>query len=521
VSARAPREEFGTSWRLADGEWHRLHPATPLLRGGVAFVAILGIVIVNLRDTLIQLVVGGPDLGEDPVRWILTNGYAAAFFAIVLGVLLLFTLGFYVSWRMSSFRITDELVEVRSGVLFRTNRRGRLDRIQGVNISRPLLARVFGAAKLEVDVAGHDANVHLSYLGSAAADELRREILLLASGTHSEPAGAAPTGSFLQQRASELLAPERDPNSAPPESVVDLHLGRLLGSLLLSGFTVVILGAVAALAVAVAITHEYFFLFAFVPGIIGMAGFYVRRFTRSVRYSIAATPDGIRVGFGLLSMTNETLPPGRIHAIQVSQPLLWRPAGWWEIRINRASTSQGRGADRQEQTIILPVGNSTDVSNVLSLLLPHLDGEALGFLDRGLISRGGEDGFVNSPPRARVLRWVSRARNGFASLDGIIVLRRGAIWRVLVIVPQARIQSVGLHQGPLLRALRLASVRLHTVAGPVDARLGALDAVKATTFFTEVADAAVTSGLADATHRWRAAPVTAPRTASPTVSTAQ
>ncbi len=514
MSSRTGREQFAKSWRLADGEWHRLHPATPLLRGGVAFVAIAGIVVVNLRDTLIQLVVGGPDFGEDPVSWILSNGYAAAFFAIVLGVLLLFTAGFYISWRMSSFRITDELVEVRSGVLFRTHRRGRLDRIQGVNISRPLLARLVGAAKLEVDVAGHDANVHLSYLGSAAADELRREILLLASGTRSEPSTASePTGSFLQQRASELLAPERDPNAAPPESVVDLHLGRLLGSLLLSGFTIVIIGAVAALAVSVAITHEYFFLFAFVPGIIGMAGFYVRRFTRSVRYSIAATPDGIRVGFGLLSMTNETLPPGRIHAIQVSQPLLWRPAGWWEIRINRASTSQGRGADRQEQTIILPVGNSTDVRNVLSLLLPHLGAESLGFLDRGLVSRGGDDGFVNSPPRARVLRWFSRARNGFASLDGLVVIRRGAIWRVLVIVPEARIQSIGLRQGPLLRSLRLASVRLDTVAGPVVARLGALDVVRATEFFTSIADAAVASGAADATHRWRAS--------APTASTAQ
>ncbi len=505
MSSRTEREQFAKSWRLADGEWHRLHPATPLLRGGVAFVAIAGIVIVNLRDTLIQLVVGGPDFGEDPVSWILSNGYAAAFFAIMLGVLLLFTAGFYVSWRMSSFRITDQLVEVRSGVLFRTHRRGRLDRIQGVNISRPLLARLVGAAKLEVDVAGHDANVHLSYLGSAAADELRREILLLASGTRSEPSATSePTGSFLQQRATELLAPERDPSAAPPESVVDLHLGRLLGSLLLSGFTIVILGVIAALTVVIAITHDYVFFLVFVPGIVGMGGFYVRRFTRSVRYSIAATPDGIRVGFGLLSMTNETLPPGRIHAIQVSQPLLWRPAGWWEIRINRASTSQGRGADRQEQTIILPVGNSADVRNVLALLLPHLDSDSLGFLDRGLVSRGGDDGFVNSPPRARLLRWFSRARNGFASLDGLVVIRRGAIWRVLVIVPEARIQSIGLRQGPVLRSLRLASVRVDTVAGPVVARLGALDAVQATEFFTAVADAAVASGHADATHRWRA-----------------
>jgi putative membrane protein len=80
-----------------------------------------------------------------------------------------------------------------------------------------------------------------------------------------------------------------------------------------------------------------------------------------------------------------------------------------------------------------------------------------------------------------------------------------------VIVPEARIQSIGLRQGPLLRALRLASVRLDTVAGPVVARLGAIDAVGATEFFTSVADAAITAGAADATHRWRAsAPAVSP-----------
>ena len=59
---------------------------------------------------------------------------------------------------------------MRSGILFRTNRRGRLDRIQGINIVRPFLARLVGAARLEISVAGQDANVQLAYLGSSAAE---------------------------------------------------------------------------------------------------------------------------------------------------------------------------------------------------------------------------------------------------------------------------------------------------------------------------------------------------------------
>ena len=51
---------------------------------------------------------------------------------------------------MHSFRITGDAVEVRSGILFRTQRKARLDRIQGINIVRPVLARLFGAAKLDI-----------------------------------------------------------------------------------------------------------------------------------------------------------------------------------------------------------------------------------------------------------------------------------------------------------------------------------------------------------------------------------
>ncbi len=105
--------------------------------------------------------------------------------------LLLFIGGFYLSWRMHTFRITDEQVEVRSGILFRTNRKGRLDRIQGINIVRPFFARLFGAARLEVNVAGSDGNVQLAYLSGVRADELRRDILLLASGTQQQKAAAA------------------------------------------------------------------------------------------------------------------------------------------------------------------------------------------------------------------------------------------------------------------------------------------------------------------------------------------
>ena len=44
---------------LTDGEWHRLHPATPLLKGGIALVILLGIVVNNAREFVVGAFVPG------------------------------------------------------------------------------------------------------------------------------------------------------------------------------------------------------------------------------------------------------------------------------------------------------------------------------------------------------------------------------------------------------------------------------------------------------------------------------
>nr|WP_249408772.1 PH domain-containing protein [Frigoribacterium sp. CFBP 8751] len=498
---------------------------------------------------------------------------------------------------MHTFRVGEDVVEVRSGIVFRTNRRARLDRIQGINIQRPLLARVFGAAKLEVNQAGQDANVNLAYLRSASADDLRREILRRAGGAQ-QPHAPAPSaagspveapaagtgdvtdaaavagtagpghpdahaphrqgfGGLVEQRANEFLAPELDPDEAPPQSVVALSPGRLIGSTVLSGYTLFLLAAVVAIVISVVTTGEWFLLFVLLPAVLGSGGFYVNRITKSLRYTIAGTRDGVRIGYGLFSTSNETLPPGRIHSVKVSQPLLWRPFGWWDVKINRASRSSTKGAAGQENTTILPVGDEDDVRRVLELVLPELVGVAavgvaaeearagssasadvpeavasatgpetdasvagdaappavrdaveattehtLSLVEGGLRSSGTDGGFTVSPRRAAVLRWFSWRRNGFRSAPGALLLRKGAIWRQLVIVPLPRVQSVGLVQGPLRRRLRLATVHLHTVQGPIVAEIGALDQDDALGFFTTASREAVAAAHADRTHRW-------------------
>ena len=516
---------------LADGEWHRLHPATPLLKGGIALIAILGIIVANLRERLVEWLIPGAECppgvcDEDPISIILERYLLLALLGVAVVILVVIGL-FWLSWRMHTFRVTDEVVEVRSGVVFRSHRKARLDRIQGINIARSLFARIFGAAKLEISAAGSDANVQLAYLSSANADGLRAEILTRASGVRARVAAdavaAAEAGEGLpvgtsdavranlaevaRARLAEFTAPELDPNLAPPQSVVTMNAGRLIGSTVLSSGTIMFVAIVVGVLVAVSVGGAGgWAFFGLIPTLFGLGSYLVNRVLKSLRYSIAATADGVRVGFGLLSTTNETIPPGRIHAVEITQELLWRPFDWWTVRVNLASQSSSPGAAGQQSTTILPVGSRAEVLKVLELVLPSLvTDETRLLIEGGLAPARPEDGFTTSPRRGAVLRWFSWRRNGFMLHTDAVILRRGAVWRSLTVVPTARTQSVAAHQGPLERLLRLAKVRVHTVNGPVTASIGALDVGDASALFRDAAAAGVVAIRADRSHRWGSA----------------
>jgi putative membrane protein len=155
---------------------------------------------------------------------------------------------------------------------------------------------------------------------------------------------------------------------------------------------------------------------------------------------------------------------------------------------------------------MLPVGTQADVERVLELILPRLGvDDRRSLIETGMVSRGGSDGFTNAPARAAWLRPFSWRRTGYALAGDVALLRRGTLSRELIFVPLARLQSLGVHQGPLQRMLQLASVRLHTVAGPVSASLAVAAVDEAERFFERVAAAAVESANSETSHHWNTA----------------
>ncbi|WP_426185409.1 PH domain-containing protein [Microbacterium sp. TWP3-1-2b2] len=531
---------------LADGEWHRLHPLTPLFKGGLVLIIVAGIMLNNFRDRIIYWGIGlfapeeahvGDYAGGDPVDWVFENNLILVVLLVVLGVLIVLIALFWLVWRFQEFRISDEHVEVRKGIIFRSQRRAPLDRVQGVNLTRPFPARLIGMAKLEVVGAGTDANVPLEYLSTTKAETVRSDILRLASGARAarearqhgrSPQNAAPAGAAtirsqfvgsLNGGVNDLIGGV-DLNDVAPESVVKIPTGRLVGSQLLAGvlwlgFFILIFGITMAFAIPAILSDGDpdawigvvgILLGVGVPFVIAAVAIVWAQISRSLRYSIAPTSDGVRITFGLFTTVTETIPPGRIFAVEVTQSILWRPFGWWTIKINRMSgksVSQQQSSTAQQFNIVLPVGTRDDVERVLALVLPDMP-EA----DRPLIWEQGIFGPQTGDPYQVLQRrgWWRRPfswkRHGFAVTDFGVIMRRGNFWRKLAVFPLARMQGVSAAQGPIDRAQRVAALKVHSVTGPVLGDVVGIESAALTAAMDDISRRAAAAAGRDHSHRW-------------------
>lgn len=536
--------------------WRRLHPLSPLLRGGVVLFVVLGIIVANFRDRFVELFFGdrlmsrevevdlsdsgsmSVDAGGDVVDlfvFLSEEGLILIVLAALIAVILLIILFFWISWRFTSYRITDEAVETRGGVLFRTHRRAPLERIQSVNLQRSLLARICGLTKIQVLTAGQGGKVELAFLGHGDAKVVREQIVVRAAmkrGETTMPDSARPDpaatgldapspavgldGRFLSPGADRLTAhvngfidADVDPDAVEQNTLLRVPAGRLIASILL-GWDTIFMVALMVAAVLAAIFFEPMIAFAIIP--LGIAGVSVifSQFNKGFNFTLSRGRDAVRTGSGLTSTVTETLPLGRIHAVEARQPLLWRPLGWWRARITTAGYSIAQAGQSSTQNVVLPVGSASDVLRVLETLLPGIGDEEheIAGLRDGLTGRGAE--FVGAGRRSfGVLLW-GRRRAGVRIADAeqptaTLQVRRGVLTRSLSVMPIVRAQSVQLGRPLMHRMLGLATVQAHTVLGPVRMQMRGLGLAEARAFFDTLAATVLRVQGADAAARARGA----------------
>jgi putative membrane protein len=426
----------------------RLHPLTPLLRG--ARLAVLAVVAISWQ--------GYQNLGTQ--RWLLA----------VAAVAILVLIGSAVSYLVTGYHVVGRELRVYEGLVSRRTRTIPLERLQAVELVQPLLARLFGLAELRLEVVGASkTEAPLAFLRLDEARALRQRLLDLANigraGAAHAPAavGAEATQAGVAAPVAEL---ERPVHRVDNRDLVISQLLRPQWWVLPLGIAAPIFffaseGDVNFIAVASTVT-----------AVVGVVLQPVRTLLSEWRFSIARGLDGLRLRRGLLETRSQTVPAGRVQALAVQWPLLWRGHRWVRVRMEIAGVSTGN-ASEQTRAGLLPVGTVPVAEQVIAEVLPSFVLTSVA---------------VHAPPRrARWLAPLQQRVLGYQVGPAAFATRDGLLTRQLVIVPYERVQSVRIRQGPLQRLIRVASVWADTAGGLTAAALH-VDVAEAGALATELAE---------------------------------
>lgn len=410
----------------------KVHRLTPLIKEWTLLFALVVIALVN---------------GFEPLyNWAREGSVGLAVVARVVGVVAggLVALGVasQLWWARTGFGIGEEELGIKRGVFTTHVRTARFDRIQAVDVVEPLAARIFGLAAVRVEAAGgNDSAIEIAYLPKREAESVRGEILR-AIAREGEAVEAGDEADYLV-----------DP--VPVRRTV-IGTALRLGTLAAAVFTAIPLLTDLTLAAAV-------------PVIIGAVPPIWRMVDESWQFRATRGGDAqevITVTYGLANRRRQAIPLGRIHAVSVSQPPLWRALGWWEVKVNVAGyKTSGDGGT----LALLPVGTLDQALAVVSALSP-LPVRALEQIDPATAEVD-----VRSPRRARWVSPVDFERQSLTLYDAAAIVTSGRISRRFVVVEVPHIQELTFEQGPLQRALGLGSARLDLVPGPVKATASDLD----------------------------------------------
>nr|WP_131102838.1 PH domain-containing protein [Streptomonospora litoralis] len=372
-----------------------------------------------LLVTVVFLALPGPLLLQFGLIWVLLMTLAVACGAVAFALL---------AWWNSSFGLREDHLVVHSGLVRRSSREIPLSRLQAVDVVRPLLMQVLGLAELRVELAGGDSSeIRLRYLSWNRAERLRATLLAHAAGLSGN-------------------TPE-----APEWPFYKLPFGLLLGAL---AFRLPVLGAVMLFVLLVAAgaavgagtgVFEAGVLGGAVPLLLGLMRGFLGPLMRYTDFYASLSPDGLRLRYGIFQARMQTVPPGRVQAVRIVEPLLWRALGVVRVEANVA----GYVGERQmDSSTLLPV-------------VPR----RLGYLLVNELFPGTDVSQTRMHPAGS-----GRARDGALGVDEqVFVARRGLVCHITEIVPHTRTQTVRMTAGPLSRRRGVATVDADTPPGPIRA----------------------------------------------------
>ncbi|MGW5876291.1 PH domain-containing protein [Nocardiopsis terrae] len=398
-----------------------------------------------LAVTLVFAALVGPILTQFGFAWVLVLAVAVVFGSLAYAL---------PAWWYGSFGLREDHLVVHSGLIRRSSREIPLSRLQAVDVVQPLLMQVFGLAELRIELAGGDGSaIRLRCLRRKLAEKLRAAVLAHAAG--------------LSGRSPE----------APEWPFYRLPFLLLLGALtfrvpVLLSFVLLLL-----LLTAFAVFLEPGALGGAVPLVLGLLRYYWGPLARYTDFYASLSSDGLRLRYGMFQRRMQTVPPGRVQAVRVVEPLLWRALGVARVE---ATVAGYAGARQGDSTDLLPVAPRGRAFTLVNEVFPDSDAAVVPLVvNRHLLA------------------------NAAGVDERLFVSVRGLFCRVTEIVPVERMQTLRLSSGPFAQLTGRATIDVDTPPGPVAARARDREADEARRFLDALVERARRARVPSAgTERW-------------------
>jgi putative membrane protein len=330
-------------------EPQRLHPLTLALRIGASLPALFIILLPTFQNPS----------SENLVSVVLSVVYGlVALPAIVLQYL------------RFSYRITPKQIVIQKGVIQRQNRSIPIERIQNIQIQQNLVARLVGLAKVTIETAGSSATEgSLEYVSLSDAHEIRQMVRSFQHRTAENASGEVDDAPDAENE-----------EKAPSETLFAMDLPRVL----LSGafrfsllYIALVFSAVQFVDPEVIVqrvlrsqgridqvtetmaVHPGLTILGtvVVAGILGWVSGIAIHLTRYYRFQLWLDGDKLRKRHGLFTVTEGTIPLGKVQALILRTNPLMRLFGWYELEVQTI----GMNVDEQGHRVIAPFAQYEDI----------------------------------------------------------------------------------------------------------------------------------------------------------------
>lgn len=359
------------------------------------------------------------------------SSYFSATYSQLIGfaVLVLILVAGSIDWWFTRYSLDDLAIHRRSGFLFKKNRTIRLESVQSVDISRPLVARLLGLSELRFEVAdGSSEALHIKYVSARKAEVLRRTAMASINLLRSEATGrpvdvlpdsmqisaermpdanqlhqpfeasyeasyGAPLQDGAQQPAPEQSAPQHPGTQQPVASrrgarmpmpvtadpsqppIFRISNVRLIASIMLEHLVwlvpaVALMVGAAVFAAMMAGKSPFLIFMAMLPGMFApMVGYVVALWTRfdgAANFKITPSGQGgVTLRYGFTGTHTQNVMVERIQALAVEQSILWRAFGWYRIKM----TIAGIGIEKNDNQKVVTRNVALPVGNKQETLM--------------------------------------------------------------------------------------------------------------------------------------------------------